>query len=124
MKQTPAQKLAQLRYRSRHHEKVKRREAYYRATHSEEIRQRNKAQHARRLYNMTINELFTMFEDQGYSCAVCGSTDAGYKDRWHVDHDHKTGHVRGILCCDCNTALKQSMTPAVLRAAIEYLEGF
>lgn len=33
-------------------------------------------------------------------CEACGSS-----DRLHVDHNHKTGAYRGVLCASCNTAL-------------------
>lgn len=51
---------------------------------------------------------------QGYACAICGSTDpAGKYDGWHIDHDHRCcpsgtscgGCVRGILCYLCNSGL-------------------
>jgi len=71
---------------------------------------------------MTRDEVFALFEAQGYSCAVCGTTDAGSAKGWSVDHDHKDGHVRGILCHACNLAANKMMTPAVLRAVADYLE--
>jgi len=42
-------------------------------------------------------------ESQRYACAVCERSFAEVVA--HVDHDHTTGRVRGVLCSACNTAL-------------------
>jgi hypothetical protein len=57
-------------------------------------------------------------------CAIC-TTQVwnGRHARPHVDHDHETGKVRGILCSECNTGLgKFKDNPELLRAALRYLE--
>jgi hypothetical protein len=59
-----------------------------------------------------------MIEAQGGLCAIC----AGPLDRPHVDHDHETGKVRGILCFNCNAGLgKFKDSVEIADAATEYL---
>lgn len=70
-------------------------------------------------YGMTQNDWADMFGRQGNACAVCGKTDT---KRWAVDHDHKTGKVRAVLCLRCNILLghaKENMQ--TLQSAIDYL---
>jgi hypothetical protein len=51
-------------------------------------------------------------------CAICQTAQA-----IHVDHDHRTGQIRGLLCLRCNAALGQlADDPLVLRRAARYLE--
>lgn len=42
---------------------------------------------------------------QGGACGICGFKHADSFKGLHLDHDHKTGKVRGLLCCACNLAL-------------------
>lgn len=50
-------------------------------------------------------------------CAICGDP----PDRPVIDHDHDTGHVRGILCHRCNIALPAVEDADWLAAALHYL---
>lgn len=61
-------------------------------------------------YGITNQQFDEMFEKQGRCCKLCKATEHGrgksYKNsRWNIDHDHKTGKVRGILCHHCNVSL-------------------
>ena len=58
----------------------------------------------------------------GETCFVCGSKPKTRK--LHVDHDHATGEVRGLLCYRCNRGLSWfSDNPALLWRAANYLEA-
>lgn len=48
------------------------------------------------------NELFTYQEG---CCAICCKHQSELKHALAVDHNHTTGHVRGLLCVNCNTIL-------------------
>jgi hypothetical protein len=55
------------------------------------------------LFNLTIEEYEAIFEYQGGVCAICDHPPKN--KRLAVDHDHKTGLIRGLLCHYCNRTL-------------------
>jgi hypothetical protein len=55
-------------------------------------------------YGITEDEYQEMYQRQNGLCAACNKPSTG-KRRLHVDHDHETGAVRGLLCQGCNTVL-------------------
>ena len=66
-------------------------------------------------------------EAQGGGCALCGGTPKRLKNdgttyRLHVDHDHATGLVRGLLCFPCNRKLPKGVTREWLLKAAEYVK--
>lgn len=69
---------------------------------------------------MTYDDFKQMLKKQDNKCAICGKEET--KRRMSVDHCHKTGKVRGLLCQLCNTSLggfKDDV--AILKKAIKYL---
>lgn len=79
----------------------------------------------KRLYGIGIDRYAAMFEAQGGCCAICLTHQSKLKRKLHVDHDHATGKVRGLLCQLCNTALGLARDDInILKAAISYLERF
>ena len=57
-----------------------------------------------RKFGLTVADWDALLAAQGGRCAACRDVLAGSRRRPHVDHDHVTGRVRGILCHGCNTA--------------------
>lgn len=82
--------------------------------------------HLLKKFGMTVTEAERVLSEQGDVCAICRqsmSDRRGFQP--HVDHDHATGHVRGILCFHCHAGLGQfGDNLDRLRAAITYLERF
>lgn len=85
-------------------------------------------------YGMTVEEYHALYTLQNGKCAICGTDlinaiNNGQKDAKNnfqtcVDHDHKTGKVRGLLCWHCNTALGHFRDNAeILIKAANYLKG-
>lgn len=54
----------------------------------------------KRKYRITVEDYDRMLTLQGGGCCICGSTPK--KRRLSVDHNHRTGRVRGLLCFPCN----------------------
>lgn len=83
-------------------------------------------------YGITREDWDGMFDKQEGKCPICSSTlDPGVGTRQkrkgyaHIDHCHKTGKIRGLLCHMCNSGLGLFLDePDRLRKAIEYLESF
>ena len=79
-----------------------------------------------RVYGMSDEEFAARLEAQAHGCAIClGPLVPG--KHLHVDHDHRTGQVRGLLCHGCNTSLGGFKDdPEVLERAAAYLrhDGF
>jgi Recombination endonuclease VII len=91
--------------------------SYCRVHHNE----RGRISHFSRTYGITAERVERMIEGQGGLCPICGR-DLG--TRPHVDHDHETGAVRGILCFNCNGGLGQFGDDIDrLQQAVEYLKG-
>lgn len=74
----------------------------------------------RRYFNLTPEKHADMLKKQNNGCAICGSSKG--KKNFAVDHCHKTGMVRGLLCSSCNTGLGFFKdNPQNLENAIKYL---
>ncbi|RLD97123.1 MAG: endonuclease VII [Aquificota bacterium] len=76
----------------------------------------------RRRYGIGIEDYDKMLKKQGGKCAICGIRPKPGK-HLDVDHNHKTGRVRGILCRYCNSKLLKHLRDNKVRAAglVKYL---
>jgi hypothetical protein len=110
----------------------KRKEFYYENREAEiqrrgEFRKNNIDMHRghkyMQLYGITLEQFEEMRVIQNCSCAICGKHESQNKNKkLHVDHDHKTGKVRQLLCNGCNTGiglLKEDTS--LLQKALDYL---
>lgn len=82
---------------------------------------KNKYYHKKRLarYNLTEEKFQLLLFRQLNRCAICGKE----TPRWHIDHDHSNGNVRGILCFSCNVGLGSFKDNIMsLQRAIAYLK--
>jgi hypothetical protein len=71
-------------------------------------------------YGLSPQELRKMLDESGDRCEICGQ-----ESDLHVDHDHETGKVRGLLCSSHNTMLGQARDSIeILQSAILYLTRY
>lgn len=75
-------------------------------------------------YGITIEQWNALLLKQNDCCAICVKHYSEFKTRFAVDHCHKTGKVRGLLCMHCNQALgKFEDSIENLESAIDYLKS-
>ena len=82
----------------------------------------NRKSDLKRFYKLSIEEYSRMVASQNGKCAICHEVP---KVQLSVDHSHKSGKNRGLLCQACNVSLGNMRdNPLRLRAAAEYLERY
>ena len=88
-----------------------------------EVKARERAGHLRRKYGISAEEYQRLFEAQGGRCAICRRA-PNPTISLHVDHDHETGAVRGLLCVRCNNGIALfDEDHEVLREIAAYLDA-
>jgi hypothetical protein len=93
----------------------------YREANKPTLSAYNREWRLRNDYGLTAEEYDILLESQNGLCKICRGMQADGR-RLAVDHDHKTGRVRGLLCDWCNRALGLFRDdPQLCEAAKEYL---
>ena len=78
--------------------------------------------HLRKYYGLTLEQYDALLASQGGCCAICENPKPEAEKSWHVDHDHQSGKVRGLLCGACNRGLGHFKdNPNLLLAAADYV---
>ena len=84
-------------YRAKNKERI----MQYNNTHKEEGKKYN----LKRKYNITQEQYDELYNKQNGCCAICKKHQSELKKILGVDHNHKTGKIRGLLCDNCNKGL-------------------
>jgi len=91
----------------------------YHKNNRAKVTKRQLISHRRREYGLTEEQYNYMVSSQNNMCAICNNPS---HKTLHIDHDHVTGKVRGLLCSNCNTGIgffKDDIS--LLNNAIDYL---
>lgn len=107
-------------------EKAKR----FRKDNPEKIKEIDRKHSLKKEHNITTNQYKDLVDKQNGKCAICNQFEtrknnkSGLIKKLCVDHDHKTGIIRGILCDGCNQGLGSFKdSPNLLNSAKNYLEN-
>lgn len=88
----------------------------------EQERAKRREYHLKRLYGITNDQYQELLEKQDHKCFVCQKHETEFKTKLAVDHNHKTGEIRGLLCNYCNHRIVGRNTdPEIMRRVYEYL---
>lgn len=86
---------------------------------------KSRSSRLKNVFGITIDDYNRMFLEQNGKCACCHKHQSEFKRRLAVDHCHRSGKVRALLCTTCNTALgmiKENVE--TLKEMISYLNKF
>lgn len=81
-----------------------------------------KRKHKVKSFGLTVEEYESLIQKQGNKCAICNKHQSQLKKLLSIDHNHKTGKVRGLLCGNCNRGIGfLEDSPAIMRKAVDYV---
>jgi len=74
-------------------------------------------------YGINNEQYNSLIKKQNNKCAICNTQDNNFRKKLSVDHDHKTGKIRGLLCYKCNLILGNANDSIeILNKAKKYLK--
>ncbi len=110
------------RYRDKHPEKLRESQRAYVAKNPEK-RQLYKDRATAKRYGLSLAAYQRLFVEHGEVCAICAQPEKAGR-RLAVDHDAKTGRVRGLLCSRHNLGIGHfNHDVALLSAAVNYINA-
>lgn len=114
------------RYRIRYPDRVAASQKKFAEENKQYMSDRQRKYQLRHKYGITEDDYERMMLEQDGKCAICNRTEpTGRWKRLAVDHCHKTGKVRGLLCDKCNRGMGLLEDSAqLLRNAANYLEKY
>lgn len=65
-----------------------------------------------------------LIEKHGNKCAICNKDRKEFKNNLSVDHNHRSGKIRGLLCFRCNKFILGRHDRRSAKQILEYLEKF
>lgn len=93
--------------------------------HCDVCTERRRSNRLKSLYGISLEDYYELLAVHDGTCWICGKKEKLNHGVLVVDHDHKTGKVRGLLCDICNHGIgKFQDSVEILKRAAEYLQEF
>jgi len=103
----------------RHQEELDRRKKQYHNGNRKDIERNRRLKH---VYGITLKEYNKMLQEQNFCCCICERHQSEFQKSLHVEHNHETGKIRGLVCSYCNHGLAFLEDNFLLPRLIKYLE--
>jgi len=96
--------------------------AKHRSTRQEQIKAYGRSYQWKKIgLDITEEDYQVMLENQSGLCGICRRPNGGR--RFHVDHNHDTGFIRGLLCHKCNLGIGNlDDSILLLESALKYMK--
>ena len=92
----------------------------WRLDNPDKVKISKRRDHLKRKYGMSLEEFEDLSKKQNRKCKICGR----YMNKIDIDHNHKTGEIRGLLCNSCNRGIGHFKENTLsLIKTIKYLRG-
>jgi hypothetical protein len=94
----------------------------YHIANKEKINARTRRHHFKRRYGITHKQVMELIKGASNKCQICGA-EFSLNNKPHIDHDHKSNRIRGVLCRKCNSGIGLFDDKIdLLKRAIGYLQ--
>jgi len=117
-------RIRKQRYYEKHKERLKKIVRDYITNNPEKRKQTVKRSNIKSKYGLTLEDYNSMHHEQEYKCKICQRHADEFKKGLVVDHNHKTGKVRALLCLTCNTQLYVLENKELYDKFVNYLNSF
>ena len=112
-------KKAMKKWRTNNPEKAKEADRRWRVNNPDKLRNK----HLKRKFGITLEQFNLMFDSQKGRCQICDKHEE--EKLLAVDHNHRTGMVRGLLCNNCNLSLGLiNEDIKILQNMIKYIQNY
>lgn len=123
-KETPEFKEQQQQHYLQNKDEILRKNKLWKEANEEKYKATDRRGHLRRTYGISLEQYEELLDKQNGSCFVCERPQHMFNLKLAVDHDHKTGEIRGLLCSHCNQKIiGRERRPEIFKRAAQYLEG-